>query len=622
MALIGELSETHFSDLIQLYVTGRQTAAVWLTAPNHEEGVFYVLQGDVVDAQLGPLVGRDAIRRALSLSGGSFRVEPDVVAPSRTIHQKWTHVLLDELVKLDEEQQRLSGKAVPAPPQPRASKARGPGPTPTPAPVPLAARGETGALEPAPAPAMPTPTATPPPLALTPPAVPLAAAPPVPLAATAPPVPEPEKEAAPLFSKPPSRALWASPAGRAALVGASVAVIVAGFVLASQKRSGLARPAYGLAGVEPTPTASSPELLLGMSAAFSGANREIGRGMKTGLELAFAAANEAGGVGGRKLRLVALDDGNEPSRAAPAMRELLDDRKVFAVVGSVGSAGAAAALPLALERKVVYFGAMAGGDVLRRSPPDRYVFNFRPGYGEEAAAAVRYLTKVRRFEPEELAFFGQDDGYGEAGWNGLARELDREGKSAHAVLRTGYRRNTADVGKAVAKIRKKKGLKAVVMLATYEPASRFIQALKESGSHLVYTNASAVEAGVLAERLMEARVPLADDVVVTQVVPLPTSQASSVIEYRRLLATHAQGENPGPLSLEGYLAGRLFVEALKRAGPELSGERLVSILEDLHDLDLGIGVRLGFSPSEHQASHKIWGTLLQPNGTYRSVDLE
>ncbi|HUK66558.1 MAG TPA: ABC transporter substrate-binding protein [Anaeromyxobacteraceae bacterium] len=560
MALLGELGETSFSDLVQLYVNGHQTVAVRVQSPEGDSGDFYLKDGDLVHARFGTLAGRDAIRAALRLKAGGFRVEPNVLPPARNVHQNWMNLLLEEALKLDEE--RRGGRT----------------------PVPAAQADDA-----------------PPRLAR---------------------VPTKPVAAVPLSTKKPGP-------GRKALVavGTLFVALAAGAVFSLHRaESGRSEPAAPSAApsaaAAPVP-AEAGELLLGMVGPFSGSNREIGRGMKAGLELALALANEGGGVLGKKLRLVAVDDGNEPSRAGAAMRELLEERKVFAVVGNVGSAEAKSTLPLALEKKVLFFGALSGDDALRRNPPDRYVFNFRPSYAEEAAAATHYLLSVRHYRPEELAFFGQDDAYGEAGWAGLCQQMKKQGRDPSAVLRTRYARNSLDIEDAVTKVGQAgQKLKGVVMFATYPVAARFIERTKGLGASLVYTADSEVDSSALAEALVQAKVPVGGDLLVTQVVPLPTSQASAVIRYRDLLAAHALGQAPGSLSLEGYLAGTLLVEGLKRAGPVPDTEKLVAALEGLGDLDLGVGARLGFSPTEHQASHKIWGTLIEPDGSYRNVDLE
>jgi ABC-type branched-subunit amino acid transport system substrate-binding protein len=115
---------------------------------------------------------------------------------------------------------------------------------------------------------------------------------------------------------------------------------------------------------------------------------------------------------------------------------------------------------------------------------------------------------------------------------------------------------------------------------------------------------------------------LADGVIVTQVVPLPTSRSTAVLRYQEALARYAPGEKPDFVSLEGYVDGSLLVEGLRRAGRALTTDGLVKALEDLRGLDLGLSTPLSFGPSEHQASHKVWGTVLDRTGTYQALDLD
>lgn len=365
------------------------------------------------------------------------------------------------------------------------------------------------------------------------------------------------------------------------------------------------------------------EVVFGMSAPFSGPARELGRQMKVGLELAFAAANDAGGVHGRRLRLLAHDDGYEPARALAGTKELLEQRRVFAIAGNVGTPTTAAVLPYVMERGALFFGAFTGAKLLRNEPPDRFVFNYRASYAEETSAVVRYLVEVRRFRPGQIAVFAQEDAFGDAGFYGVAKTMRRYRYDPGQVLRVGYKRNTQDVTEAVRVIRQHAPrLKAVVMVATYKAAARFIEKVKESGAPLVFTNVSFVGSNELAEELMPLGARFAEGVVVTQVVPLPTSAATAILRYKDLLARHAPGERPDFVSLEGYLAGTLLVEGLKRAGKNLTTDTLVDALESVRGLDLGIGVQLSYGPSEHQASHKVWGTILDGSGTYKTLDLE
>ena len=154
---------------------------------------------------------------------------------------------------------------------------------------------------------------------------------------------------------------------------------------------------------------SNDEIRLGISAPLSGPAKDLGQQMKLGIEAAFQSENDDGGVNGRMLRLVAADDGYEPARTTETMRQLYERDQVFGFIGNVGTPTAVVAAPFALERRMLFFGAFTGAGLLRRDPPDRYVFNYRASYAEETYAAVRYLVKVRKLRPEQIAVFAQQD---------------------------------------------------------------------------------------------------------------------------------------------------------------------------------------------------------------------
>jgi ABC-type branched-subunit amino acid transport system substrate-binding protein len=364
------------------------------------------------------------------------------------------------------------------------------------------------------------------------------------------------------------------------------------------------------------------ELLFGMCAPFSGTEKEFGHQLRLGYELAFAAQNELGGVHGRKLRLVPLDDGYEPARTRTAIAELVENRKVFGFVGNFGSATAAVSVPYANEKGVLFWGAYSGAKVLRNDPPDRVVFNFRASYAEETAALVAYLVEVRRIPPAAIAVFAQEDAFGDAGFDGVAKVMRRYRRDPGQVLRVGYRRNTTDVEAAIRKLKGHAGkLRAVVMVATSRAAARFVERAKDAGMDLVFTNISP-GANDLADELAQLGASYADGLIMSQVVPLPTSRATALLKYQELLRRLAPGEKPDFVSLESYVSARVLVEALQRAGRDLTMDRLVDALEGIRGLDLGIGVPVSFAPSEHQGSHKVWGTVIDGKGNFRALDLE
>jgi ABC-type branched-subunit amino acid transport system substrate-binding protein len=366
------------------------------------------------------------------------------------------------------------------------------------------------------------------------------------------------------------------------------------------------------------------EIRFGISAPFSGAAKELGQNMKLGIEAAFNVANTNGGVHGRQLRLVAVDDGYEPTRTAETMQQLYEQDRVFGIVGNVGTPTAVVALPYALERRMLFYGAFTGASLLRRDPPDRYVFNYRASYAEETDAVVRYLVKVRRERPEQIAVFAQQDSYGDAGFAGVAKAIrSLQGGDESTILRLNYKRNTVDVDDAIAQLKKSRiPIKAVIMVPTYRAAARFIEKTRDLYPSMIYTSVSFVGSTALASELMLLGQKYATGVIVTQVVPAVDGHSSVVLDYKSVLTKYFPGESPDYVSLEGYLAGTVLVEALKRNGPQLDTERLVDSLENLRDFDMGLGTPVTFGRSEHQALHKVWGTELDATGHYQPIDLQ
>jgi branched-chain amino acid transport system substrate-binding protein len=397
------------------------------------------------------------------------------------------------------------------------------------------------------------------------------------------------------------------------------------------------------------------EVRFGISAPFTGATKELGNQMRLGIETAFKLANDAGGIDGRQVKLVVADDGYEPTRTTDTMKQLFEKQQVFGFVGNVGTPTAVVALPYALQNHALFFGAFTGADLLRRDPPDRYVFNYRASYAEETDAVVRYLINVRKLRPDQIAVFAQHDAFGDAGFAGVEKAMralrgddrlssmlpapraqtpsKRSDSISHvangidttqwAILRLDYERNTVDVDNAVAGLRAHKTpIKAVVMVAAYRAAAKFIEKTRDLYPSMIYTNVSFVGSTALAGELMLLGPRYANGVIVTQVVPAVDGYSSAVLKYRNALAKYFPGEAPDYVSLEGYVDGTLLLEGLKRAGPKPDTEALVDALENLRNFDIGLGTPISFSQSDHQGSHKIWATQLDDHGHYQPVDLQ
>ncbi len=352
------------------------------------------------------------------------------------------------------------------------------------------------------------------------------------------------------------------------------------------------------------------EILLGMSTALSGPAAELGKNMLLGINARLALENERGGIHGRPIRLLAWDDGYEPDRTAPNMRKLIEDENVLAVIGNVGTPTAISAIPIANEAKTLLFAPFTGAGVLRKTPPDRYVINYRASYAEETSAIVDALIKYGNLKPEEVAFFTQRDGYGDAGYVGGISALIKNGlKSEAAITHSRYERNTVAVENALADIILADPVpKAVIMVGAYAPCARFIQLAREAGVTALFINISFVGSAPLARSLGEN----VSGVVVTQVVPHPEDKSVPIVrEYMKSLNRYSAGSTPSFGSLEGYISAKILIRALRSIAGPPTREKVIDALEALEEFDVGIGHKLYFDKENHQASHTVWPTILR-----------
>ncbi len=366
---------------------------------------------------------------------------------------------------------------------------------------------------------------------------------------------------------------------------------------------------YALPNAEP--------IKIGMSTALSGPAQSLGKEMKLGIDIYFAKINAASGINGQPLKLIALDDKYEPELAAANMRALIDKDNVLAVIGNVGTPTAVVSIPIVNEKHVLLFAPFTGAGILRNTPPDRYIINMRASYAEETAAMIKGLLSIG-IKPSEIAFFTQNDAYGDSGYAGSIKVLKAAGYADADLLPHGtYPRNTLNVEAGLAQILKaRQDTKAIIIVGAYAPVARFIKLAKKDLPHTLFLNVSFVGSKPLAEQLNNSEVN--DAVIVTQVIPsFDDEKLVAVREYREDLKKYANNSSPSFGSLEGYLAAKVFVMGLQKAAIEkkLTREGIIDAIESLHDVDIGIGEKISFDKNQHQALHVIWPTILK-NGHF------
>jgi branched-chain amino acid transport system substrate-binding protein len=364
------------------------------------------------------------------------------------------------------------------------------------------------------------------------------------------------------------------------------------------------REAYAAEGVSPD------EIVLGMSTVLTGSAANLGKDMQRGLLAGLARTNRSGGVNGRKLRLITLDDGYEPTRTGPNIRQLIEKDHVLAIIGNVGTPTAIVAVPLVNELKTLLFAAFSGGSILRNDPPDRYVVNFRAGYAEEMAGMLDALIDIAGLNPQEIAFFTQRDSYGDNGFILGMAALRRHGLTdPKKILHVGYERNTLAVESAVADLLMSDNPpRAVVMVGAYAPCAKFIRLCRDSDLNPLFLNISFVGSSSLAEALGKTDA----HIIVSQVVPDPSDESVPIIrEYQADLKAIDSSASASFGDFEGYIAARILTLALEKIQGSPTCEAIVDALEGLGQFEIGLGEPLHLSRTEHQASHRVWPTLLK-----------
>lgn len=370
---------------------------------------------------------------------------------------------------------------------------------------------------------------------------------------------------------------------------------------------------------EVQPIVNQSSIKIGSSTALEGPAQTLGQAMTLGIKAYFDKINADGGINGKKLTLTVYNDSYEPSLTAQNMRKLIMQDQVLAVIGNVGTPTAVVSVPIVEELKTLLYGCYAGTDVLRKRPPDRYVFNFRASYGEETAAMIKGLLKAG-IKLDEIAFFTQNDSFGDSGYFGAIKALEEEGYQITEKLTHGrFTRNTLNVEEGLSEILDAKKMpKAIIIVAPYLPAARFIKLAVEDLPNTLFLNVSFVG----GETLIKELGALGDDrVIVTQVVPSYDSDLPAVKEYRESLKKYANNTRPGYISLEGYLATKLFVLGLQRAANanKLTKEGLIDVMQNMRDVDIGIGIPINYDKNNHQALHMVWPTILR-NGKFTSFE--
>jgi len=346
------------------------------------------------------------------------------------------------------------------------------------------------------------------------------------------------------------------------------------------------------------------KIVLGQAAVFTGPAAQLGIQMRNGIKAYLDHVNAQGGIHGRTIELVTEDDRYETKVAPEASRKLIEEHKVFALLGYVGTPTGVAHLPVVNQAKVPLVGMFTGAEVLR-VPFSRYVFHVRASYYDETEKIVEQIVSIGG---KNIAVFYQDDAYGLAGLTGT--EIAMKKRDMQISTKATVERNTIKVENAVKTIHAAKP-DAVVMISAYTSIAEFVRQMKRAGSGATFYNVSFVGSKALADALGKDGVGVA----ISQVVPFPWGTGVPVVKEYQQLAKKAGFTDYNFSALEGFLSAKVLVEGLRRTGRNLTRERFIATMESMKDVDLG-GFYVGYSPTNRAGSKFVDLTIIGRQGRF------
>lgn len=349
---------------------------------------------------------------------------------------------------------------------------------------------------------------------------------------------------------------------------------------------------------------TSGEILIGASLPLSGSNAEAGQETLAVAQAAFDAANAAGGIQGRRLRLIALDDGFEPQRAVDNVRQL-NERGITALFNCWGTASCNAVQPLTQTLRLPLVTGIAGAGPMHASP-GRYVFNLRPTTDEEIARMIEQMLTIGQ---NRIAVVHQDDAFGEAGLAAARRVLDHQG--VRPVVTVTLARDGSNAAAVLDALRQATPHSAVVVAAS-APTSLLIRQARHAGLAMPFYNLAAQAHRKFVRDLGDQT----SGVIFTTLVPHPWNAGVPIVrDYHQALKQTGRQPELSYLGLEVYINARLLIEGLRKAGASVTRESLVQALEAMGERQFG-PLTVQYGPGDRRGSSYVGLSMISRAGGF------
>jgi len=349
-------------------------------------------------------------------------------------------------------------------------------------------------------------------------------------------------------------------------------------------------------------------IIIGQSCALKGPAQAFGQGMRDGALAWFKHINAEGGIKGKIIKLITLDDGYEPEACVLNTKQLIEKDNVFLLFGYVGTPTSKAVFDLIKKAKVPYFAPSTGAEFLR-NPLTSEIFNIRASFYQETEAMVDTLFKNSL---KHISVFYQDDLYGEAGLQGVRIALQKRG--IKILSKASYERNTLDVENAVSEIAISNP-DAVIMIGTNKPCAKFIRLMRGSTkSRPIFFNVSNVGSDALGATLSNKGL----GVVITQVVPYPFDKRIPVVaQYHQMTQKYMKDSKISFTGMEGFIAAKALCRILEKMN-KFTRVEFIRTAESISE-SLG-GFKVQFTPKSHQGSRLVHFTQIGPGGSISNID--
>jgi ABC-type branched-subunit amino acid transport system substrate-binding protein len=312
--------------------------------------------------------------------------------------------------------------------------------------------------------------------------------------------------------------------------------------------------------------------------------------------------------------LISYDDEYDPPKTVANTQRLIHDDQVFMLFNFVGTPTSVKIIDIVHENKIPSFGFFTGAEALR-TPFRHYMFHVRASYYSEAEGAVSYF--VDTLGHEKIAVMYQDDAFGKAVLRGVQLALHR--RDMEIVAADTFIRGTIDVQRAVETI-SESGAESVIMVGTYSPLARFIKRCQEEKFEPYFHTVSFVGSKAFGGEILEQEIDpsLHEQIIVTQVVPSPFSEELEAVRtYRETIKKHFPEDELNYVALEGFVNAQILVNVLQKSGPDLTRSALINAIENISELDIGIGKPVSFGEFDHTGLEGIYYSRLGQDGTFQ-----